>query len=115
MTVHERIKKALDPLGLPVVHGVHLGEADTYFTFNVSTAPADFADDEPAHELCLVQVHLFCPHSNDSVELLKNAKKRLRAEGFTWPSNTDAGAGGRESSHVGQHHVLECEDTEGVD
>jgi hypothetical protein len=109
MSVESRIKNALEPLGYKVYPDNYNGADKTYFVFNINTNPDDFGDNEPQHEKALIQVHLYCPHTLNSVTLRTNVKKYLSAAGFTYPRRTGAG------DADGQHHVFECECVEGID
>ncbi len=108
MSLNERIIGALLPLGIPVAPGVYTGEEKTYLTFNYATVGADYGDDEPQHELALVQVHLFCPVTANNVATRRRIKRLLRDAGFTWPSVEDAGVEGREKASRSTHLVFEC-------
>ena len=59
--MNERIKKALDSIGLPVKPDRYKGDEESYIVFNYSTLGACYADDAPGFERYLVQVHFFCP------------------------------------------------------
>ena len=109
MSVDAKIVAALEPFGCDVDNSVSFAKDKTYFTFNYSVIPTDFADDAPQHERYLVQVHYHCP-LNVNITAIKTAIRRaLYAAGFTWPSITDA------SDENGRHTVFECDIADGVD
>lgn len=114
MSVNQRILETLAPLGFPVVPDLYSEKADKYITFNYTARGASFADDAPQYDICLVQVHFFCPHDFDSVETRKAIRRRLFETGFTWPEEVNATGDYRESAKEGQHYVFECEIEEGV-
>lgn len=108
MSVESRIKSALSPIVAAVEVNAYKDKSDTYITFNVGNVPTDYGDDEPQHEKHLVQVHLFCPHTLNTVDLRKSIKLALKQAGFTYPSETPA------SNEEQQHMVFECQDAGGV-
>ena len=109
MSVDAKIVAVLDPFGHDVDNSVSFTKDKTYFAFNYSVIPEDFADDAPQHERFLVQVHFFCPLNVNITKQKKNICHALFAAGFTWPEITDA------SDENGRHIVFECEIAEGVD
>lgn len=111
MSVNSRIRAALASLNEPVQANTYVptDPSERYFTFNVSTMGADFADDEPGHERTLVQLHYFCPTGFDTVARVREIKRLLFAAEFTWPSVTPAGDAN------GQHIVFEFECAEGAE
>jgi len=114
MTVNETIMTALESFGDPVQYGEYIppnGKAypDKYYTFNYSIIGADYGDDSPVHERYLVQVHLYCLRTYDSLERVKRTQHRLVEAGFTRPSVMLS------FDEDGQHIVFECEIAAGVD
>jgi hypothetical protein len=109
MSVNKVIRDALLPFGAPVEFEVFQGQEDAYFTFNYSSSGDDFGDDDPQHERYLVQVHYFCPLSENCVALMDKVKRALRCAGCTWPEVENA------SDEDGRHIVFECELARGVD
>lgn len=103
MTINQRIKAAVTPLVPVCVATIYQGNEPEYCTFNYNSVPALFADDEPAHEIYLIQVHLYAPIGYDTLRLRRDIKKALHSAGMTWPTYTNA------SDKDGQHHVFECE------
>lgn len=110
MSINSRIREALASLEEPVRANTYVpaDSSERYFTFNVSTLGADYADDEPVHERALIMLHYFCPSDYDSVETVRTVKGLLRGADFTWPSVTNAG------DEAGQHIVFEFECAEGT-
>ena len=108
MSIEARLKAVLMRFGDPVENGVYMGTANRYYTFNVTTLGADYADDAPQHERYLVQVHLFAPLTFNFVARRKATKAALFGAGFRWPECTDA------SDSDGRHIVFETEYAEGV-
>ena len=116
MTVNERIKKALDPIGLPVKPDRYKGDEESYIVFNYSTLGACYADDAPGFERYLVQVHFFCPAGVNSLQLRRTIKEKLLQEDFSWPEEVNAADGSMQKNDEGkQHYVFECEWLEGIE
>jgi len=109
MSIESRIRLALAPFEYKVYPDTYNGPDKTYFVFNHNTIPDDFGSNLPWHERALIQVHLFCPHTFDSVKLRKDIKLALLDAGFTYPSMTNA------SDEDGQHWVFEFQTAEAVD
>lgn len=107
VSVEARVKAALDVFGDPVEKSVldaaSKGRPARYYTFSCNTLGADFGDDAPGCERCLVTVHLFAPLGENCIRRVKQTKRALSAAGFTWPEAVDA------TDQDGQHYVLECE------
>ena len=79
------------------------GYTKEYLTFGYNSIPADYGDDEPAHERILIQVHYFAPQGVNTLAKRRRIKAALRGAGMTWPACTNASDGN------GQHFVFECE------
>lgn len=109
MTVEARLRSLLLRFGDPVENGVYHGEADLYYTFNISTQGANYADDMPQAENYLVQIHFYAPRTYNYVKRIGETKLALAKEGFLWPEMTDA------SDDAGRHIVLETQYVQGVD
>lgn len=103
MTINDKIKRALAPLGLPVKAGVYQGNEVRYMTFNYDLLPCQFVGNRPIYYRALVQVHLFLPLGENGVVLRRQTAEALSGAGFTWPESIDA------SDEEGQHIVFECE------
>ena len=116
MTVNERIKAALDPIGLPVKPDRYKGEAESYLIFQYSTVGDGYADDAPGFERCLIQVHYLCPAGVNSLAIRKQVKRSLFQAGFSWPEEVNAGDGAMQKNDENkQHYVFECEWLEGIE
>ena len=101
MSVNQRIISALAPLGLPVVPDVDSVHHQRCFTFNFTQQPVQWADNRPLYWRFLIQIHLFCPLTENSLALREAAPSALAAGGFTWPEILD------QSDEEGQHFVFE--------
>ena len=112
MSIYYRLEAALEniapvlPAGYEPDEGTNI--TDTYIVMRYDSIPADFGDDEPAHEIFSLSVRLFCPSGTDSSAMRREIKEALVAAGFSWPAYTDA------SDKNGQHHIFECECAEVV-
>lgn len=109
MTVEERLRSLLLQFGDPVENGVYHDIADRYYTFNISTQGASYADDMPQAEKYLVQVHFYAPRTYNYVKRIRETKAALAKGGFLWPEMADA------SDDSGRHVVLETQYVQGVD
>lgn len=113
MTVNEIITNTLKPFGDPVAFGEYIPKndktkRDKYYTFNYTKIPADFADDAPAHERYLIQIHLYCPASYNSLQQAQDTQDALFESGFSWPEVVFS------SYQDGQHIIFECEFAAGI-
>ena len=115
MTLNQRIREALEPIGLPVVPDVDTQQRERCLVFNYSTLPTRHADDAPAFELYLVQVHYVCPSGWNSLEERRAVKRALFAAGFSWPEETPASDSTQKNGENKQHYVFECEWLEGIE
>ncbi len=102
MSVNETIVSVLRPIA-PVRADTYQGDEEVYITLGYTSIPADFGDDQPAHERFLVSVHLFAPTGRNTVAARRAIKKALWEAGATWPTMTNV------SDKEGQHLVFECE------
>lgn len=109
MSVNSRIKDALAFLGYPIYPDMYDGENEVYFVFNINVTADDFGDNEPGYDINFIQVHLFCPHTFNSLAVRQKARKALMEAGFTYPGDIDAG------DKNGQHRVFECEEVGAVE
>lgn len=109
VSIESRIRLALDALGYKVYPDTYNGPDKMYFVFNYNTTPDDHGDNQPNHERALIQVHLFCPHTFDSVKLRKDIKLALLGARFAYPYMTNA------SDKDGQHWVFEFQTAEAID
>lgn len=109
MSVASDLKALLLTLGYPVEQNQYTGTATTYITFNYTTSPENFADDDPLDEVYLIQVHLIAPSTLNTTVLQKSIKTLLMNAGYIYPSTTDASDDPEE-----QHLVFETETAVGV-
>lgn len=109
MSIESRIRTALASFEHKVYPDTYNGSDKTYFVFNYNTIPDDFGGNQPWHDRALVQVHLFCPHDLNTVQMRKDIKLALLGAGFTYPSMINA------SDADSQHWVFEFETVEAVD
>lgn len=103
MSINQIIKQAVEPVVPICVPVLYDGNEEVYTTFDVNTIGADFGDDAPAHEINLVQVHLFAPFGVNTIDIRRKIKRALFDAGMTWPVEEDA------TDEDGQHFVFECE------
>lgn len=109
MSMNQKIIGTLSDFGFPVAPDMYVGEKETYFVFQYSTSPDNFADDEPKVERYLLQIHFYCPPGKNVLQIRTKIKQNLFAVGFSWPDEVNA------SDQDGQHYVFECETVEGVE
>lgn len=106
MTVNEIIIKALEPFGIPVKPDFYNGPEPKYFTFNYADdRGADYGDNMPLSAVVYMQIHYFCPMTEDYLYAKKKIRKALFNAGFTYPSVTDATIAEDEIRHL----VFECD------
>lgn len=106
MTVNETIIQALKSLGYPVKPDLYTGKEKHYFTFNYANDRGeDFGDDEPQEAVASIQVHFFCPLSEDYLEIKEKIRDLLTDAGFTYPEITEL----NEPENKIRHLVYECE------
>ena len=79
------------------------GDCLEYVTWNAYTVPQVYAERLPAAARYPTQVHYFLPHGVNPTEKKLSIQRALFAQGFTWPSITNA------SDREGQHYVFECD------
>ena len=103
MTVNERLKAALEPLGEPMAPGTYTGPAETYITYNYGLIPAQSGDNWPLLYRALVQVHVVGPIGKPITPLVKRVMGALMGNEFTAPEVEPAGDQER------QHMVIESE------
>jgi len=104
MSVASDLRAALASTGYPIEQGLYTGSAATYITFNFSTLPDLFGDNEPGYERYLIQVHLIAPAKTDTTTMQESVKALLVAGGFDYPATTNASDDPAE-----QHIVFETE------
>ena len=104
--MNRKIKEVLDVYGFPVATNTYTGDEDIYFVMTINAFPDDFADDGPQHIKYLCSVHLYCPHTFNTMGIKRQIKKALHDAGFTYPTEIDA-------SDETQHIVFEFEGADG--
>ena len=109
MSLESRLESALSYFGYPAYPDTYAGSEPNYFTFNYNTFGDDHGDNQPQHEIALIQVHFICPNDFNSVATRKTIKLKLFEAGFGYAEMTDA------SDKTGQHWVFEVDLAEGVD
>ena len=82
MSVNGILKTALEPIA-PVKADAYEGYTKEYLTFGYNSIPADYGDDEPAHERILIQVHYFAPQGVNTLAKRRRIKAALRGAGMT--------------------------------
>lgn len=102
MSFEAELKAAVSSLNYPCAANIYEGTASTYFVFNYTIIPDDYADDEANHERYLVQLHLFAPHTLNTVTTRKSVRNLIQAA-FMRPSEMPA------HDELKQHYVYEFE------
>ena len=101
------IKAAVAFTSYPCAANAYTGAATTYFVFNYTILPDNFADNEPQHERYLVQVHFCAPHTLNTVTIRRSIRTALR-NAFNAPTEMPA------HDEKNQHYVYEFEVTDGT-
>lgn len=101
MSTDAAIKAALDGI-LPLYPNLYTGDELRYIVYNYSTIPDVFGDSVPHAARYFVQVHLYLPSKENPNQYKLTISRALNANGFTWPSITNASDGD------GQHYTFEC-------
>ena len=102
------IKAAVASTGYPCGTNVYTGTETTYFVFNYTVLPDNFADNEPQHERYLVQLHFFAPHILNTDTVRKTIRGLIKTA-FAAPTEMNA------SDKTNQHYVYEFEVLDGAD
>ena len=102
MNVDAAAKAAISPIFPECAPNVYEGTALEYVVWNAYTLPQVYAERRPAARYP-VQVHYYLPHGKNPTQGKLALQAALFAQGFTWPSITNA------SDSEGQHYVLECD------
>lgn len=104
MTAFEHIVAAILPLGYPYTTELYTGGAEKYFQYNYADERGTlFGDGEPGADIASVQVHFFLPQNENFITEKNTIRKRLFAEGFTYPEVTMQIDGKK------RHIIFECE------
>jgi len=102
------LKAAVSSLNYPCAANIYAGAEKTYFVFNYTVLPDDFADDDAQHERYLVQLHFYAPHTLNTATIRKTIRGLIKSA-FTAPSEMAA------SDELNQHYVYEFEVLDGAD
>ena len=102
MSFESELKAAVVSFGYPCAANVYEGTAETYLVFNYSIIPDDYADDEANHERYVAQLHLFAPHTLNTVTIRKSIRDLIQAA-FMRPTEMPA------HDEIKQHYVYEFE------
>ena len=90
MSVASGIIATLAPTGLPCVQNLYTGTESVYLTFNFTTRPENFADNEAGNEIYDIMVHRVALATYNATALDKQIKGLLAAAGYDYPSTVDA-------------------------
>lgn len=86
MTVHQKIRGALECFDIPITEDFFGDGDEEYFTFNLALDKAVMhADDGPVHDLVKVQIHWFLPVWKNYLAEKKRIRRALHNGGFTYP------------------------------
>lgn len=103
LSINAEIKRALSPLGMPVVPAPYTGTERKYITFQDYSNPDFYADDEPLEETSRIYLELFYPLDENPIKTIKRIKRLLHDADFGWPSVTPAHTDDK------RRYVFECE------
>lgn len=110
MSVNKRIIEAVQDIAPCFPWEAYEGNEDpqlkSYFVFDYCVYPLIFGDDTPYLERYAIQLHYFCPLSENSLSARKKARNAIYRAGFTFPEEING------SDNEGQHYVF---DFEGLD
>lgn len=105
MSIEEKIRAALLPLGVPdIENGQYAGKSQEYYVFEYQTIGVNYADDAPNHKKYLATVHYFCPLNHDPTDQRAATEQALFDAGFTWPETEDL------TDETRRHIAFEFED-----
>ena len=89
MTIHQKIKAALQSLNIPVKEDFYGGGLDEYITWTlVQDKAAVIADGRPVNEVSELMIHWFLPRNKSYTETRKQIRQALLDAEFTWPTVT---------------------------
>lgn len=86
MDFYERIKKVLEPLGIPVHSDWNLSDDQVYFNMSYQQNTRTYADNKPFSETTFLTLHLFVPTQTNTTLIEEETKRLLTADGWTRPS-----------------------------
>lgn len=114
MSWAEDVKKAVARFGIPCAQGEWKENRQTYLVFNGNLIPDAYADDSPQYERILVDLHLFAPIKQNTMDLRREIKLAIHEAGFSYPSETTIDQGGIQREAGVQHVVFEFEGVEAI-
>lgn len=103
MTINQEVRKAFEPLNMPVVPAPYTGAEERYIAFQAFSNPTEYGDDNPISEVYRLYIELFLPLKQNSTEIVEKMKRLCFKAGFGWPSVVPAHTDDK------QHFVFECE------
>lgn len=112
MTINEILISALQ--GIAPTYPWELDEEDgderklRRILFNYNTVPDTFGDNAPAYERYLIQVHYFCPKSEDSIKARGAIKRALFMVTEDWPEEILVSRESKQAPDE-QHYCFETE------
>lgn len=117
MSINQTIREALLPICpdvqflsfAPEESTARIKKTSRYFAFNYDALPIFFADDKPVMYKYLIQVHYYCPFSDNVTELINRTCFALLHAGLTMPEYIPI------EDVNGKHIVFECESAEDID
>ena len=108
MTINEHIINTLSGIAPTYPWGIEEYDADTRdvrrIVFNYSTTPLVYGDDSPFLERYTIQVHYFCPYTDDCISVRENIKEALFSASFDYPTEITVN-----NSNEEQHFCFETE------
>jgi len=89
MTSYEKIIEAMSPFNLPHAPDLYTGKAKRYYTYNYSDDRGlGFGDDGCDLSVAYLQLHVWLPVSENYLSMKTSVRRKLVAQGFTWPTVT---------------------------
>lgn len=89
MTIHQKVKTALQSLNIPVKEDFYGGGLEEYITWTlVRDRAAVIADGRPTNEVSELMIHWFLPRDKSYTETRKKIRQLLLDADFTWPEVT---------------------------
>lgn len=103
MTIEELIVSVCEAsTELPCFHNKFTKDESTYIVYNYFVSD-EFYDNKAIFDTYTIQIHIVAPYGTELYALKQKLKKDLQANGFVYPSETDA------SDEDSQHFVLETQ------
>jgi hypothetical protein len=101
VTVNQKIRNALQGLGLPISEDFYGGDEKEYITHNLVTDEASaYADDGPISDTAHIQIHWFLPVEKNYLSGKKQIRRSLFENGFTSPEVDGFVEPGNETRHI---------------